>query len=117
MAVTFRWLTTPHEGTIKLGVWEGLSAGEAGPAINCAGYPDTTVQLVGTFGGNVRIEGSLDPDGRVYATLNDRQGNALAGISAATIKTVDPSCYLIRPVADAHVDHVAVWLMLFAGGR
>ena len=113
--IPWRVLITPFDGGgVKLLVWEGLAAGDTGQPFACAAYPDKTVQLVGTFGGNVLIEGSMDndPAAAVYATLNDPQGNALSGISAAKIENVLEHCYLLRPSAGAGVSDVDVWMLL-----
>ena len=113
--IPWRVLVTPHDGGgVKLLVWEGLAAGDTGQPFVCLAYPDKTVQLVGTFGGNVLIEGSMDSDQAtaVYGTLNDPQGNALSGISAARIENVLEHCTLIRPSAGVGVSAVDVWLLL-----
>ena len=115
---TLRKVTTPLDGSgLALWVWETLAANEVGDPVRCGPYNDKTVQLVGTFGGNVLIEGSLDPDGVVYSTLNDPQGNALSAIAAAKIESVLEHSYLIRPSAGAGVTNVTVWLLLATGGR
>ena len=113
--IPWRVLVTPHDGGgVKLVVWEGLAATDTGRPFNVAAYPDKTVQLVGTFGGNLSIEGSMNPTeaAAVYATLNDPQGNALSGISAAKIENVLEHVYLLRPSAGASVSAVDVWLLL-----
>lgn len=106
-------VSTPHDGVnVKLIKWLALAANDTGQPFNVAAYSDKTVHLVGTFGGNVLIEGSLDPDGVAYATLNDPQGNPLSGISAATVENILEHCYLLRPSAGAGVSAVDVWLLL-----
>lgn len=116
--IPFRKLVTPHDGgTLALFVWEGLAANDTGQPVNCGAYPDKTVQLIGTFGGSVLIEGALDPDGAVYSTLNDSQGIALSGITAAKIENILEHPYLIRPSAGVGVSNVDVWLLLATGGR
>ena len=115
---TLRKVDTPLDGSgLKLYVWENLNANEVGPAVLCGQFPDKAVQLLGGFGGNVLIEGSLDPDGGAYATLNDPQGNPLSAISSAKIEQVLEHCYLIRPSAGPGVANVTVWLLLATGGR
>jgi len=113
--VTWQVVQTPFDGGgVKLVKWIGLTANDTGQPFACAAYSDKTVQLVGTFGGNMLVEGSLDNDvsAAVYATLNDPQGNALSGISAAKIENVLEHCYLLRPSAGAGVSSVDVWLLL-----
>ena len=106
-------VTTPHDGVnVKLIKWLALAANDTGQPFNVAAYSDKTVQLVGTFGGNVLIEGSLDPDGAVYTTLADPQGNALSGIASVRIENILEHCYLLRPSAGAGVSAVDVWLLL-----
>ena len=115
---TLRRVETPLDGSgLALWVWEGLTASETGTPVLCGVYPDKAVQLLGTFGGNVLIEGSLDPDGVVWATLSDPQGNALSAITAAKVEQVLEHAYLIRPSAGAGVVDVDVWLLLTTGGR
>ena len=108
---------TPFDGLgLALVHWDGLAADDTGLPFVCAGYSDKTVQLVGTFGGNLLIEGSMNLTiaDAVYATLNDPQGNALSVISAAKIENVLEHVYLIRPSAGAGVSDVDVWLLLYA---
>src|SRR3990170_81484 len=75
-------------GGSKVVKWEGLAAPDTGQPYACVAYSDKSIQFLGTFGGNVLIEGTMDPDKTtaVYATLNDPQGNALSGISSARIE-------------------------------
>ena len=113
--VEWEAIVTPHDGGgVKLIRWVGLAANDTGRPFVVAGYPDKTVQLVGTFGGNLLIEGSMNPTqaSAVYATLNDPQGNALSGISSARIENVLEHVYLLRPSAGASVSSVDVWLLL-----
>ena len=113
---TVNWarVITPFDGGgLLLVKWEGLSATDnLGKPFVCGAYPDKTVQLLGTFGGNLLIEGTMDPDFATFATLNDPQGNALSGISAAKIENVLEHVYAIRPNAGAGVTDVDVWLLL-----
>ena len=113
-------VVTPHDGGgVKLVRWLDLAANDTGRPFVVAAYPDKTVQLLGTFGGNVLIEGSMDTSeaDAVYATLNDPQGNALSGISAAKVENILEHVYLLRPSAGAGVSAVDVWLLLHNPGR
>lgn len=108
-------VVTPFDGGgLLLVKWLDLAANDTGQPFVCAAYADKTVQLLGTFGGNMLIEGSMDidPATAVYATLNDPQGNALSAISAAKIENVLEHVYLIRPSAGTGVSAVDVWLLL-----
>ena len=113
--VKWQQVVTPHDGGgVRLLKWIGLTASDTGQPAQVLAYPDKTVQLLGTFGGNVLIEGSMDLSeaSAVYATLNDPQGNALSGISAAKIENVLEHVTLLRPSAGAGVSAVDVWLLL-----
>src|SRR3990167_379054 len=121
--IPWQVVVTPHDGggAPKLGGGRGGAGAAQAPAPHPpplhqfdAAYPDKTVQLLGTFGGNLLIEGSMDLDEStaVYATLADPQGNALSGISAAKIENVLEHVYLLRPSAGASVSDVDVWLLL-----
>jgi len=109
-----RVVTPDDGGGVKLVKWLALAANDTGAPCNVSAWPDKTVQLVGTFGGNVLIEGSmdLDPATAVYATLNDPQGNALSAISAAKIENILEHVVLLRPSAGSGVSAVDVWLLL-----
>ena len=101
-------------GGSKVVKWEGLAATDTGQPYACVAYSDKSIQFLGTFGGNVLIEGTMDHDKTtaVYATLNDPQGNALSGISSARIENVLEHVYYIRPSAGAGVSDVDVWMLL-----
>ena len=108
-------ISTPFEGSgADIWVWRGIAASDDCLPVVCATYPDKSVQLEGAFGGNLLIEGSINPDKTtaVYRTLNDPQGNPLSAISAAKMETVLEHCYLIRPSAGAGVGATDVWLFL-----
>lgn len=113
--VPWQAVSTPVDGRhVKVIKWEGLTASDTGQPFVVANYSDKTVQFLGTFGGSMLIEGSMDtdPSTAVYATLNDPQGNALSSITAAKIENVLEHVYLIRPSAGAGVSDVDVWLLL-----
>lgn len=116
----WRALVTPFDGGgFKLVVWEGLADGDTGAPFVCAAYPDKTVQFLGTFGGAVTLEGTmnLDLEAAVYATLNDPQGLPCSGVTSARVKNILEHVYALRPVAGAGVADVDVWLALATGGR
>lgn len=55
---------------------------------------NATLQLTGTFGGTVVLQGSND--GTNYFTLNDRNGNAISATSAGIFNIVNLPAY-VRP--------------------
>ena len=59
---------------------------------------DKTIQVSGDFGtsGDIRAEGSIDPDCIVFWELDDPQGNNIA-ITAADGKTILENVVYIRP--------------------
>ncbi len=106
-------VSTPFEGSgCEVWKWVGIAASDTCLPVLCGLWPDKSVQLEGTFGGNLTIEGSNDPAGAVYSTLNDPQGNPLTTMSTARIETVLEHCYLIRPTAAVGVTATNVWLFL-----
>ena len=109
--------TTPFDGgALALFKWLAMAAGDTGQPISCGAYPDKTVHVLGTFGGTVTIQGTLDPAAGTYATLNDPQGNALT-YTAEKIENVLEHVYLIRPSVGAGAGPVDVWLLCATGGR
>ena len=106
-------VTTPHDGVnIKLVKWTGFSDSDTGQPFNVAAYTDKTVQIEGTLGTGVTIQGSLDPDATAYETLNDPQGNALSAVTTAKIENILEHVYLMRPIVGTGVAGVTVWLLL-----
>ena len=59
---------------------------------------DKTIQGSGNFGtgGDLRVEGSIDPAAVVFAELDDPQGNGIA-LLAAGIATILQNVFFIRP--------------------
>jgi hypothetical protein len=66
-----------------------------------------TVQMLGTFGGNLSLEGSLD--NTTWAVLLDAQGSAITK-SAAAIETVTDIPKYIRCTGGAGVTAADVWI-------
>ena len=85
---------------------------DTGQPFNVSQYNDKTVQVEGTLGTGVTIQGSLDPDASAYETLNDPQGNALSAITNAKIENILEHCFLVRPSLGTGVSGVTVWLLL-----
>jgi hypothetical protein len=86
-------------------------------------YNDKTIQLDGSnLGSGITIQGSIDiteldsTDGSVvgagWDTLNDPQGNPLAGITDQRLENVLEHCYLIRPSVAAGAVDAKVFLLL-----
>lgn len=77
--------------------WAALTTtDDVGSALEMAGSPDRSVQVIGTFGvgGTCVIQGSND--GTNYATLTDPQGNALS-FTATGLEAVTELTRYIRP--------------------
>lgn len=111
--IAFTKVSTPLEGSgLKLGFWGPLTDGDTATAVVVGEYPDKSVQFTGAFGGNVGLEGSVDPAGGTFSVLNDPQGNPLSSISAAKIENILEHCYLVRPTVGAGVSATFVWLLL-----
>ncbi len=97
--------------------WTGLLNGDDGTPVEMSGWPDRSVQILGTFGsgGSVTLQGSND-GGTTWAALTDPQGNAITKTSAA-LEAVTALVHKIRPggtAGDGSTD-LTVWLMM--GGR
>lgn len=78
---------------------------------------DKTMQVSGDFGagGDIQIEGSIDPDGAVFNRLTDPQGNTIAFTSAG-IETIMENVAYIRPVVDSGTS-VDVTVRIFMSGK
>ena len=120
------WTTiqTPLDGrNLKLIRWVALNANDTGQPFVVGGFSDKTIQIDGaTLGSGITIQGSIDPseltspDGGVvgagWDTVNDPQGNALAGITTEKVETVLEHIYLLRPNCAAGVTSATVFLLL-----
>jgi len=94
----------------------GTWGDDTGRPIDVSAFPDKTVQMSGTFGAAVVIEGSNDVFGKsVWNTLVDPQGTAIS-MSSAGIEEVLENPYWIRPNAGA-VTAVVVRLVCSRSGR
>lgn len=91
--------------------WEPLAAGDTGerygPSADAAAI--ACVQMTGTFGGAVSIEGSND--GTNWVALKDMQGNQIA-LSSGDLVDFTTACRYIRPSAAAGVTAVTVTLIV-----
>lgn len=95
--------------------WASMTeADTAVPLRNVAPRTDATVMVVGDFGtgGDIRMEGTLDPDEGTFVDLHDPQGNVIA-FTAADIETILENVPTIRPSVEAGTGvDVDVYLML-----
>lgn len=90
--------TFPSKGNVLLD-WAAMLDGsvpKAGDAASTGTYEKLTVQVVGTFGtgGSITMQGSND--GTNWATLEDRENNAITVTAAALVEIRDHPRF-IRP--------------------
>lgn len=97
------------DSNLKVVTWEALGASENGTAlpVNPAGLAVSAVQLTGTFGGTVYIEGSLD--GTTFFSLRDTRGT-LMEYTAAALAELSSGVRYIRPRTGTGVSDVDVKL-------
>lgn len=91
---------------VRLVKWANLGGSDTGAPFVVAPYADKSVQLVNAS--SVTIQGSNDPDGSTYHTLNDPQGNPLSAIASDKTETILEHTYLVRPSGAVGT----VWLFL-----
>lgn len=90
------------QGAMAIIQWSGLTGGDTGQPMAYSNLADKTVQILGTIGGNITIEGSndtnviLNPGSAVWQTLTDNLGNPLS-FSSAGIKLIAESPRYLRP--------------------
>lgn len=78
-----------------------LASNDTGKPFDGIDFPDKTVQMTGTFGAAVAMQGSNElPTPTNWSGLVDPQGNAIS-MSAAGIEKVLENPYWIRPSAGA----------------
>lgn len=99
-------------GPLKImpGTWKWTAiAAESGSPHDVNPYTKLIdVQMLGTFGGTVSIEGSLD-DGVTWATMEDLQGDAIS-LTSAGYRTIQNVPRKIRPTGGAGVTAAEVWI-------
>lgn len=111
---------TPISGSgFEIWAWRSINDGDTCTPAICGSFPDRTIYFLkgAGFGGNMLLEGSPEPNGTVYVTLNDPQGNAISGISSDKAETVLETAYKVRPSPGAGVAAVDAILVLSTGGR
>lgn len=104
MAVKTFTLTKNLVGTQTI-TWAGLTAGDTGTPLEYAKFSDKTVQVVGTFGGTVTMQGSND--GTNWVTLTSNLGAALT-FTAMGGGLVAENYRYIRPSAGSGVSSVTI---------
>lgn len=85
--------------------WASVTGGDTGEPREYAKFNDKTVQVFGTFGDTLTIQGSND--GTNWATLSDSTGVALE-FTAAGIKLIAECPRYIRPSAGGSLTSVTV---------
>jgi hypothetical protein len=87
-------------GSVVVYTWV-LAASDTGAPVIVPDKADKTVQLFGTFGAAVTMQGSNETGTpTTWATLTDPQGNAIAP-TAAALEAIAENPYQIRPSAGA----------------
>jgi hypothetical protein len=85
--------------------WASVTGSDTGAPREYAKFNDKTVQVFGTFGDTLTIQGSND--GTNWATLSDSTGVPLE-FTAAGIKLIAECPRYIRPSAGASITSVTV---------
>lgn len=95
-------------------LWETVTGSDVGEALEVNGHAGLAmaVQMTGTFGAAVTMQGSID--GSTWASLKDTQGND-AALSATGIIELSTAVKFIRPSAAASVSDVDVYLCIRRG--
>jgi hypothetical protein len=108
--MTTQAVTRTSEGRGVLYTWDALVANnDVGKAIETLNGSSHCVQMTGTFGAAVVLEGSND--GTNYSTLNDAQGNAIS-LTATGVKQIVELPRYIRPKSAAVTSVVVtVWAL------
>jgi len=78
--------------------WFNMTEADTAVSVSAPFKSDKTVQVSDDFGasGDVRIEGSLDPDRVIFNDLHDPQGNVIA-FTSADIETILENVTSLRP--------------------
>lgn len=88
--------------------WTGIGAESTSAHTVNDSTTSIRVQMLGTFGGTVTLEGSFD-GGTTYTALADINGNSIAK-TAAAIETTNDVPRLIRVTGGAGTTAVDVWI-------
>lgn len=112
---TINYISTPSSslgGLIKV-QWSGLTANDVGQPMAFSNLADKTVQVWGTFGGTVTIQGSndplveTDPNSAQWETLTNTLGEAASFTAHGMITLTEAPAY-IRPIAGSGVSSVKI---------
>ena len=104
--------TTFAHTKYKSVIWT-LTASQNGDAFEYAKLADKTVQMFGTFGGTVTMQGSNDPrvvtdaGNAVWSTLTDNNGGSIA-LTAAGMRLIAENPTFIRPSVGVGVTAVTI---------
>lgn len=96
--------------------WSGLTGTDTGQPMAFSSLADKTVQVFGTIGAAITIQGSndprvlTDPGNAVWATLNDYAGNALS-FTVAGLKLIAEAPQFIRPNCAAGTTNATVIIL------
>jgi len=93
-----------------------LLSGESSDAINIPNHTDNAVQITGTFGAAVTVQGALHPTTPIYATMKDANGNDLSFTADSPPTQILPGPYALKVVAGA-VTGIVATLKLNGKGR
>lgn len=91
--------------------WETLTATDTGEPVSIQDGGVITVQVLGTFGGTVTFEGTID--GVTWFTLRDTAGNDVS-FTAAGYSEISTAIVAIRPAAGSGVSDVDAFMNLAA---
>ncbi len=85
--------------------WVGLTESDTAEHVGVPQRADKTVQVSGNFGsgGDVQVQGSIDPAAAVWGQLSDPQGNAISFLAANSgdAETILQNVFFIRPTVAA----------------
>lgn len=108
--------TAPNGNGIAIVEWAGLTGGAVGAPMSWCSFADKTVQVWGTIGAAILIQGSndplaaTDPDNAQWETLTDILGNPLS-FSTHGMKTITEAPNWIRPNAGAGTTNAKVAIL------
>lgn len=106
---TITCVNTVVASNVRQSFWETITAtNSTGELAEFPDFPEKTVQVTGTFGGTLTMQGSND--GTNFFTLTDVLGNNVA-FTAAGAKKIHETPRYVRPSAGVGVTDVDVTLI------